>query len=72
VARQPGELAIVGEMICFGELLELSALAESGSQARQLLLAGAVVVNGEPEACRGRQLHGGEVVAAGEQTVRVV
>ena len=61
----------MGEMIRFGELLELSALAESGRQARQLLLAGGVV-NGEPEARRGRQLHGGEVVAAGEQTVRVV
>ena len=58
-------------MIRLGQLLQ-SALAESGADARELLLANAVTVNGEPEARRGRQLHRGDVVAVGEQAVRVV
>jgi ribosome-associated protein len=31
-----------------------------------------VTVNGDPEARRGRQLHRGDMVAVGEQAVRVV
>ena len=59
-------------MIRLGQLLKLSALADSGAGARELLLASGVTVNGEPEARRGRQLHRGDLVAVGEQTVRVV
>jgi ribosome-associated protein len=63
---------IQGDMIRLGQLLKLMALADSGADARELLRAGLVAVNGEPEARRGRQLHRGDVVAMGEQTVRVV
>jgi ribosome-associated protein len=66
------EIEIEGDMIRLGQLLKLSALADSGADARELLLASAVTVNGEPEARRGRQLHRGDVVAVGEQAVRVV
>ena len=66
------EIGIRGDMIRLAQLLKLSALAESGADARELLLAKAVAVNGEPEARRGRQLHRGDVVAVGEQAVRVV
>ena len=66
------EIEIEGDMIRLGQLLKLSALAESGADARQLLLASVVTVNGVPEARRGRQLHPGDVVAVGEQAVRVV
>ena len=66
------EIEIEGDMIRLGQLLTLSALADSGADARELLLTHGVTVNGEPEARRGRQLHHGDVVAVGEQTVRVV
>jgi ribosome-associated protein len=66
------EIEIEGDMIRLGQLLKLSALADSGADARELLLASAVTVNGEPEARRGRQLHRGDVVAVGEQAIRVV
>ena len=66
------EIEIEGDMIRLGQLLKLSGLANSGADARELLVASGVTVNGEPEARRGRQLHRGDVVAAGEQTVRVV
>jgi ribosome-associated protein len=65
------EISIEGDMIRLGQLLKLSALADSGADARELLRASEVTVNGEPEGRRGRQLHRGDVVAAGDQTVRV-
>lgn len=66
------DIEIEGDMIRLGQLLKLSALAGSGADARQLLLASVVTVNGGPETRRGRQLHRGDVVAVGEQSVRVV
>ena len=66
------EIEIRGEMIRLGQLLQLSAQAGSGREAKELLLANRVTVNGEPDARRGRQLHRGDVVTVGEQTVRVV
>jgi ribosome-associated protein len=58
-------------MIRLGQLLKLAALADSGAEARDMLVAGEVTVNGEPEARRGRQLHRGDVVDAAGQSVRV-
>jgi ribosome-associated protein len=66
------DIDIEGDMIRLGQLLKLSALVDSGADAKALLLANAVTVNGAPEARRGRQLHRGDVVAVGEQAVRVV
>jgi ribosome-associated protein len=66
------EIEIRGDMIRLGQLLKLAAIADSGSDARALLLENGVTVNGEPEARRGRQLHRGDVVAIGDQAVRVV
>jgi hypothetical protein len=51
---------------------QVSALADSRADARELRLPSVVTVNGDPEVRRGRQLHRGDVVAVGEQTVRVV
>jgi ribosome-associated protein len=65
------EIEIAGDVIRLGQLLKLSTFADSGADARALLLAGAVTVNGVPEARRGRQLHRGDLVTVGEQTVRV-
>jgi ribosome-associated protein len=68
----PRDVPISGDMIRLGQLLKLSTLADSGAAARDLLLASGVTVNGEVETRRGRQLHRGDVVAVGEQTVQVV
>jgi ribosome-associated protein len=65
------EVAIREEMIRLGQLLKLSGLADSGTDAKALLQAGEVTVNGEPEERRGRQLRRGDVVAAGGELVRV-
>ncbi|GAC1326275.1 MAG: RNA-binding S4 domain-containing protein [Thermoleophilaceae bacterium] len=58
--------------IRLGQLLKLAGLASSGAQAKQLILEGAVTVNGEPESRRGRQLEPGDVVEANGERVRLV
>jgi ribosome-associated protein len=65
------EVEIRGNVIRLGQLLKLAGLADSGSDAKALLADGAVTVNGEPEERRGRQLHPGDVVAVGDEAVRV-
>jgi ribosome-associated protein len=65
------DLPIRGESIRLGQALKLSGLAESGGEARALVEQGAVTVNAEVETRRGRQLRHGDVVALGEQTMRI-
>jgi ribosome-associated protein len=65
------EIEIRGYVIRLGQLLKLAGLADSGADAKALLADGAVTVNGEPEERRGRQLHPGDVVAVGDEAVRV-
>jgi ribosome-associated protein len=67
----PEEFAIRGEMIRLGQLLKASGLVGTGADAKALREQGLVTVNGEAETRRGRQLHRGDVVAAGDDVVRV-
>jgi ribosome-associated protein len=57
--------------IRLGQLLKLAGLVEHGAAARAVLEAGEVTVNGRAESRRGRQLGGGDVVALGDERVRV-
>lgn len=66
------EIEIRGDMIRLGQLLKLAAIAGSGSEARALLLENVVTVNGEPESRRGRQLRRGDVVAIGDDAIRLI
>ena len=65
------DLPIRGESIRLGQALKLSGLAESGGEARALIEDGAATVNGEVETRRGRQLRHGDVVAVGDDVLRV-
>jgi ribosome-associated protein len=67
-----GDVPIRGDMICLGQLLKLAGVVDSGGELKALLADTEVLVNGEPENRRGRQLHGGDVVAAGGEELRVV
>jgi ribosome-associated protein len=58
-------------MIRLGQLLKAAGLVDSGGEAKSLLAAEAVRVNGEIETRRGRQLHPGDEVRVGDETVRV-
>ena len=68
----PTDLPIRGEMIRLGQLLKLAGVASGGGEAKELLAAGEVSVNGEPETRRGRQLRDGDVVRVGDDELRVV
>ena len=65
------DLPIRGESIRLGQALKLSGLAESGGEARALIEDGAATVNGEVETRRGRQLRHGDVVALGDDVLRI-
>lgn len=65
------EVEVRGGAIRLGQLLKLAGLADTGGEARALLQAGEVSVNGEGEARRGRQLAAGDVVAVAGEEVRV-
>jgi ribosome-associated protein len=66
VAVRPGGIAL-------GQLLKFAGLADTGGDAKALLAAGAVAVNGAVEERRGRALAEGDVVEVdGQEPVRVV
>lgn len=59
---------ISGDSIRLGQLLKLSGAAADGAQAKAMIAAGEVAVNGDIEQRRGRQLRAGDrVLAAGEE-----
>ena len=67
----PEDVPIRDESIRLGQFLKLANLVDSGSDAKPLLMNGAVLVNGEVETRRGRQLRVGDVVVVGGAGARV-
>jgi ribosome-associated protein len=65
------DVAIREDSIRLGQLLKLAGLADSGGHARELVQAGEVLVNGELETRRGRQLRRGDLVTVDGEKVRV-
>jgi ribosome-associated protein len=65
------EVAIVGQSIRLGQLLKLAGLVGGGGEVKALLAHERVLVNGEPESRRGRQLHDGDSVLVGARELRV-
>lgn len=59
------------DVIRLGQLLKLADLADDGTEAKELIAAGQVLVNGEVETRRGRQLSVGETVTVRGQTVGI-
>jgi len=58
--------------IALGQLLKFAGLVDTGGDAKALLAAGDVAVNGTVETRRGRTLVAGDVVeVAGQEPVRV-
>jgi ribosome-associated protein len=66
------QVAIRDGSIRLGQFLKLADLVAVGSEAKELLEAGEVEVNGEPETRRGRQLVPGDLVSVGDVDVHVV
>ena len=68
----PSEIPIRGEMIRLGQLLKLAGIIDSGSEVKALLAAEPVLVNNQPEARRGRQLHPGDTIRVGAHDLRLI
>ena len=67
VELRPGE-----ESIRLGQLLKLVDAVPTGAQVKDVLVTGAIRVNGEAEDRRGRQVRRGDVVSIeGTEDVRV-
>jgi ribosome-associated protein len=65
------EVTITTDSIRLGQFLKLADLVEVGSDVKDLLADGEVLVNGEPEDRRGRQLVRGDVVSVSGAELRV-
>jgi ribosome-associated protein len=66
------DVAIRGDMIRLGQLLKLAGVVDTGGELKALLAETDVLVNGELEDRRGRQLHDGDVVTVAGEELRVV
>ena len=67
----PYDVGIRDESIRLGQFLKLANLVDTGAEAKPLIAAGEVRVNGEVETRRGRQLVAGDVVTLGPAAARV-
>jgi len=59
------------ETIKLDQFLKLAQVVQSGGQAKQVIKAGLVMVNGEIELRRGRKLSPGDVVVVDEEELVV-
>jgi ribosome-associated protein len=66
------EVPIRGTTIRLGQLLKLADVVGGGGEVKAFLAETAVLVNGEPDGRRGRQLHPGDVVSIAGEEYRVV
>jgi ribosome-associated protein len=65
------DFALRGDHITLDALLKATGLAGSGGDAKRLIVAGEVSVNGAVETRRGRKVRAADVVALGDQQVQV-
>jgi ribosome-associated protein len=58
-------------MIRLGQLLKLAGVVGGGGEVKPFLAEEPVLVNGEPDNRRGRQLHPGDVVVVAGEELRL-
>jgi ribosome-associated protein len=61
----------IPEGTTLGQALKVASLVGSGGEAKVLIQAGEVFVNGEVETRRGRKLYEGDVVEVGDERLEV-
>ena len=59
------------EFIKLGQALKAAGLVESGVEAKDVILEGLVLVNGEVDTRRGRKLYDGDVVVFDGEEIKV-
>ena len=61
----------IPEGTTLGQALKAASLVGSGGEAKVLIQAGEVTVNGEIETRRGRRLEEGDVIEVGDERLEV-
>ncbi len=61
----------IPEGTTLGQALKAASLVGSGGEAKVLIQAGEVAVNGEVETRRGRRLEGGDVIEVGDERLEI-
>ena len=65
------DVPIRGDTIRLGQLLKLAGMLDAGGEVKSFLAETPVLVNGEAESRRGRQLHPGDVVTVAGDELRL-
>lgn len=65
------DVTVEGEGIRLGQFLKLAGLLDSGGNAKEVIVEGHVLVNGEVERRRGLQLKEGDLITFQSRSVRV-
>lgn len=71
MAQQVRDVPIRDDSIRLGQFLKYAGLIDSGADAKAMIADGSVLVNGDVETRRGRQLRHGDTVVYGDQSARV-
>jgi ribosome-associated protein len=66
------EFPLSGEFITLDALLKTTGLAASGGEAKAMVAAGHVQVDGQPELRKRCKIRVGQVVTMGERSIRVI
>lgn len=66
------EIEIKTEYIKLDSLLKFAGLAESGGEAKNMIIEGQVSVNGEKCCQRGKKLRSGDIVSCPAGQVKLV
>ena len=66
------EYKLKDEYIKLGQLLKAAGIADTGLDAKDMILSGEIFVNGNPEQRRGRKLYPGDKVQAYSEEISIV
>ena len=59
------------EFIKLGQALKAAGFVDSGVEAKEVIIDGLVLVNGEVDTRRGRKLYEGDIVSFENQTIKI-
>jgi len=59
------------EFIKLGQALKAAGVVDSGVEAKEVILEGLILVNGEVDTRRGRKLYEGDVVSFENKTIKI-
>ncbi len=66
------EIKLREEFIKLGQVLKATGMVSSGVEAKNVILDGHVLVNGEVEYQRGKKLYAGDIVEYNKESVKIV